>query len=230
MKKAFLALAIVTGLTSFTGSAKADSVTYYNPQSGTVSSFGSVGAATETYGVTFYAPGSSFASLNDFTFNWSGSSTIAYQADVYAWSGTQATGSSLFSHNTSMTGNGNFQAVTTTTGGVTLTSGMQYVAFFTTSDPTSITNQGSAVGAWAFGTASTLLPSGEGGQFVFYNNSTQNLLTTSTWDSIGYSYSWNAAFTANFTTTAVPEPSTNALLGLGALVLVFATRTKRRRA
>ena len=201
-----LPINIVVGLFALTLSARADLVTYYNSQSAAAMPFGSVNSgSTETYGVTFFAPTLS-SKLNDFTFNLEGMGTIKYQADVYAWNGSKATGNALFSQNTSMTGNGTFQSITTHTGGIDLSSGKEYVAFFTTSDPTSIANQGASVGNWQFGLASSALPASQGGQMVWYNNTTQNLLTSHTWDNPGLSYI-NAAFTADFSTTAVPEPS-----------------------
>jgi hypothetical protein len=214
--------------------SNAQSITYNDPLSSYIGSFGSDhSGSTETYGVTFYAPGSSQESLNNFTFDWKGTGTVDYQADVFAWNGTQATGSALFSQNTSMTGNGNLQAVTTQTGGVVLNSGQEYVAFFTTSDPTSIANQGNNPdGGWQFGLSSSNLPNNEGGSFVFYNNLTQGLLTTTQWSYIGNA-SRSAAFTANFTTAtapATPAPPLSACLAFAGVIVLQAYRRHRQSA
>jgi len=199
------------------------SITYNNPLSGAISAFGTVSSgSTATYGVVITAPAGSSDVLNDFTFDWSGSGTIHYQADVFAWNGTGATGSALFSQNNVMTGTGGMTAVTTTaTGGVTLTPGSQYVLCFTTSDPTSISQNGS-VGGWSFGKASAALPAGEGGAFAFMNNTSFSQLTSGSWSTI-----LNAAFTADFNVVATPEPSTLALAGLSGLGMFWQIRRRK---
>ncbi|MGA2245399.1 MAG: MBG domain-containing protein, partial [Verrucomicrobiota bacterium] len=178
----------------------AGTVTYNNPQTGTVGTFGTTtGSGTQTYGVLVAAPSGSIVKLTDFTFYWQGDGTIPYQVAVYAWNGSHATGSAVFSGNYSMTGTGSMQPVTTTIpGGATLTGGETYVLFFTTSDPGSVALSTGA-GSWFFGTADNLLPNDEGGDFVWYNNGTDyGLLFSSTWDNTGDGY--YGALIADFTT------------------------------
>jgi hypothetical protein len=225
MKTSLLKLVCGLALLCAAVPAPAQSVLYDNPQTSVIAPFGSVNSeSTATYGTIFYAPAGGIATLNDFTVYFEGSETVAYQADVYAWNGSEATGPALFSQNSSMTGDGSLQAVTTTTGGVNLTSGSEYVAFFTTSDPGSIAANTVADGDWFFGLASGPLPNGEGGDMVYFNNQTSDQLTTQTWDETGgFIYS---AFQADFNTSPVPEPTTLALAGLSGLGLLLFRRRK----
>jgi hypothetical protein len=208
-------------------------ITYDNASdfNGTVEYWGSY--STATFGESFYAPIAASVSLEDFTFYLSnvtygegGNGTIVYQADVYAWNGSQATGTALFSQNSSVTGNGTFQPVTTITGGVNLTSGAEYIAFFTTSDPASLAANTSFAGAyaWEYVGASTPEPNAGGGEFFLNNNQTLSQLTSTTWDAFG---GGDLAWKADFNTFPVPEPSTFALASLGTVGLFLFRRYRK---
>jgi len=192
-----------------------------------LSDWGTSGS-TATYGETFVAPSAGSVTLNDFTFYLNeideSSTTITYEAAIYAWSGTGvATGSALFSANLSLTGNVDaFDAVTVNTGGLTLTPGDNYVALFTTSDPTSLAQNGTTSAGFGWGWVDSSVANDGGGTFVYYNNQTSSQLTDgSTWDnSSGFGpLAWKADF------TTVPEPATLALISLGVAGL-FVSRRK----
>ena len=183
----------------------AGTITYNNPQAGSIAPFGTdIGGSTQTYGVLVEAPSGGMVKLTDFTLYFSGTGTIPYQADVYAWEGSYATGPDLFSTNTSMTGNGSMQPVTTTIpGGVSLTPGATYALFFTTSDPTSIALS-TGVGGWLCGTAENSLPDGEDGGFIWDNNAANySYLFDVSWDNPG-TRGVNCALIANFNQDPAP--------------------------
>jgi hypothetical protein len=183
---------------------------------------------TQTFGETLAAPFLSRVSLDDFTFyleQTSSLSPISFAAVIYAWSGDRATGSALFSQNLTVTGDGTFQAVTVTTGGVMLSPGASYVALFTTSDPTSIAENGSLSATFRWGQVGASVANDGGGTFVYDNHSTCSQLTDgSTWSGAVNSFG-PLAWKADFSTSAVPEPSTIALVGFGVAGL-FACRRK----
>jgi hypothetical protein len=200
-----------------------------------IDSWGTGGTAT--YGETFVAPSVGSVTLNDFTFYLheldAASSTITYEAAIYAWSGDVATGgtgvatgSALFSVNLSLTGDvDTFDAVTVNTGGVTLTPGANYVALFTTSDPYSLAQNGTTSATFDWGMVNSSVANDGGGTLVWYNNQTSSQLTDGeTWDGSpngvgGGALVWKADF------NAVPEPSTLALISLGVAGL-FVSRRK----
>jgi len=216
------------------GSARAQTTTF--DTSTDTGQFGAWGPGADyTFGQTFVAPGSGTISLNSFTFYLQGegqNTTVYFQADVFAWTGQltgggttgQATGAALFSENTSTYDNGLLNPVTVTTGGLTLTSGQDYVALFTASDPTSIAENGNSDDAFNWGSSydgDTPGPHGAnngGGGFVFYNNQTLADLTDSPWDTAtGQPDYGDLAWQASF--TPVPEPSTLVLGTMGGLAL-----------
>ena len=190
---------LADGMSFSTPCSVTTTATYNNPRTSGINSFGTVSSgSTPTYGTLFVAPNTNATlKLTDFTFYWQGSGTITYQAAVYAWNGSYATGSPVFAQNYSMTGNGSYQAVTTTIpGGAALTPGATYIAFFTTADAYSISQNGS-VGSWSFGSASSLLPNGAGGEFRYHGTSTYSPLTNSAWTT----YSGYSACIFNFSIT-----------------------------
>lgn len=116
------------------GAANAQTIISTVPISGPsmgISAFGE--GQTPTYGQTFIAPAES--TLNDFTFYlniFDGQHT--FQAHVYAWdfANTRITGSALFQSPVITTNSvvDGFEPITINTGGVSLTAGQRYVAFF----------------------------------------------------------------------------------------------------
>jgi len=171
-----------------------------------VSSFGYPNTAT--YGETFTAPGSA---LYDFTVEMKLPSTATFQGYLFAWDGTKATGSALYTSGVkSTTGSGSFEAVTFDVGGVPLTPGANYVFFASTAE-----DNGSGYGQWGLVNGDS-----NGGNFVYLNNGTAaSQWTTTPWTS------WSgqsSALTADFAPT--PEPATLALAGLGGLALLLRKR------
>ena len=187
---------------------------------------------TATYGETFIAPSLSSVALNRFTFfleDESGSGdTVAFQADVYAWDPVNnvATGSALFSENLSLTSTGGLQAIAVNTGAVLLSSGADYVAVFTTSDPISLAANASSQVPFLWSAVDAPQPNDGGGTAVYYNNDVVSQLTDgSPWDGgtgTELSLAWQATF------NEVPEPSTLALVGLGAVAVLFRRKTAQK--
>lgn len=191
---------------------------------------------TSTYGQTFTAPTTNV--LNDFTSylgipstaQSTGSGPIQYQADVYAWDGTKATGSALFTstHTYTLSGSG-YVPVLTSTGGTTLTAGQQYVSFLTTAGLQS--GQPSSTVSWE--TTDYFQSAYAGGQFVYISagNDASKLTTTSWANPIG---GGDLAFNMNFSPHApvspAPEPSSVAVwafVGIGGAGLALKARKRK---
>jgi PEP-CTERM motif len=234
---AILALACSWGATCRAGFTY-DTTSAWNGSDG-VGVWGSVQSGfTATFGETFVAPSVS-TSLTDFTFyvsDFNPGDQVAFTAAVYQWSGsliggepTQgAVGPALFTSAPMLfTDNGNFQAVTIETGGVTLAASGSYVVLLTTSDPSSTASNGSSNGLFEFGLASSSsLPNDGGGGFNFYNNTTSGQIGLGNWDD-GDDYG-DLAYTANFAPLSIPEPGSLTLLVLG-LAAPLARLAWRRR-
>jgi hypothetical protein len=190
-------------------------------------SVGTIGPneAFGSMGQTFTADASLGLFLDDFTFYTDNvlSSTLTYDADVYAWNGTTVTGPALFTSGPfDLAGTGQlgvFVPITITADLATpLTAGKQYIALLT------------IVGVSPTGGAAFLEADGTnpyaGGMFVL-DFSKSTLL--SGWMGIGFD---DLATTINFSdvpvqTSAVPEPASMLLLGTG--LLVAGIRRYRRR-
>ena len=151
----------------------------------TVSVFGNPNTAT--YGQTFIAP--SDGVLQSFTFFVDGAATLQVQAGVNAWSGSLlggngpqgAVGPALFTSSSPFTigdTGGAFQAVTVDTGGVNLTAGQAYVAYFSISGPDAADFSNSS-GTDAFGAISGHGADDGGGGFNFDNNGSDYAALTS---------------------------------------------------
>jgi len=181
---------------------------------------------TATYGQTFIAPG---GNLNSFTFYVNDNldpDFVEFKAYVMAWDvGTQmVTGPILFQSGAlSTTNNGGadgFETFTVNTGGVALTTGNSYAAFFSVSD---LFDGSLGTSNWGIIYPADIYA---GGQFVFYNNGNNfGLLTAGAWDTFGPA---DLAFQMSFgDTQAVPEPATIALFAFGALGLARKRRAKK---
>jgi len=179
------------------------------------SGVGTWGSGTPVFGQTFTVPTDGNSVLTNFTFSVETVDGTDYQAAVYAWDGSEATGSALFSTSTlSLPGSFSFQTVNTDTGNLTLQAGQQYVAFF---------SYVSGAGGPVFGSpASSFASFYDGGDFV----STSGTIT-STWSNTnGFGNHGDLAFNLNF--TPAPEPSTWVLM-LGGLALMTIGRARQIR-
>jgi hypothetical protein len=88
---------------------------------------------TTTYGQTITVP-SGFTQLNKFTFTWQNLSTgsMVVRAEVYAWDGTKATGSSLYEKKRAISFQDSlFHMESFKPNGISVTPGAQYVLFVT---------------------------------------------------------------------------------------------------
>jgi hypothetical protein len=126
-----------------------------------------------------------------------------------------------------LNGNGAFQAVNINTGGVSLTSGNQYVALLTVSDPVDYANSN---GTSVWGRTYTHNGNNGGGGFVFYNNGNNpGALNSNAWDNFADfgDLAWRANFRAG--NNAVPEPGSVAMLiGMSISGLVAVRRRNRK--
>ncbi|MFN6563542.1 MAG: PEP-CTERM sorting domain-containing protein [Nostoc sp. ChiSLP01] len=195
------------------GNAQAQTVIDTTPSwNGTdfISPFGEENTAT--YGQTFTVGSDNV--LNDFTFflnDFDGQSDVVdFAAYVAEWDGFKATGPILYQSAPQSTTNApGFEQFTFNTGGISLTSGKQYVAFLSASNFFDGTPGQATLGATGFQDVYS------GGDFVYYNNGSDfSLLTQNTWDDVGGGFFGDSAFKASFSqaTTSVPEPTT--ILGI----------------
>jgi hypothetical protein len=217
MKKLSLAIAGATCFAlSGVGTAQASTIDTTPTWNGTqfIDAMGEPNTAT--YGQTFTVGSDNV--LNDFTF-WLDDrdpAPVDFAGYLMAWDGVKATGNILYqSGKRSTAGNAGMEPFTFNTGGTSLTSGQQYVAFLSASnffdEIDSLANMGSL--------RSDVYA---GGDFVYFNNSSSfSQLTTTNWDCTGGCFG-DAAFVANFSSgsvQAVPEPSSSlGLLAFGGFV------------
>ena len=182
--------------------------------------------SSETYGQTFTAA----ATQNDllsmtFEIEAMNSSPYNFQAYVFQWTGTDTTGGPLFTSvaTAAPTGTSVFVPVTINTGGLNLTPGQQYVAFFSVNG---LNNGPNGEARWGYlGTASSSGADGySGGNFVFNDNTS----TTFAGGWLNPSFYGDAAandLAFQLAFAPVPEPSTISLACLG--VLALSSRLRR---
>ena len=171
---------------------------------------------TATYGQTFTVTGAE-TSLNSFTFyvdDRTEPDAVNFQAYVYAWDGDSITGDALYASGAMSTtnngGNDGYEPIQVNTGGISLASGNQYIAFLSASN---LFESGNASSTWRAVTDDVYA----GGGFFFFNNGRDFSLLTSPWDA--YLSDWDLVFKMEFSEPSggdpVPEPATMLLMGSG---------------
>jgi hypothetical protein len=184
---------------------------------------------TATYGQTFTAPADNV--LTSFTFYVNDNENpdfLDFAAYVYAWDGLKATGPALFTSGGMSTtdngGAGGFETITVNTGGVTLATGSQYVAFLSASNFFDGI-QGTSI--WGYLNADVYA----GGGFWFSNNGNNfAALTTNNWENFVGGGVNDLAFSMEFSPSQVPvpEPTSLLLFGTGAAGLIVKARRRKK--
>lgn len=217
--------AIVAAVASliFTGLASASQINTSGTYSSSWWPFGE--SNTATYGQTFTVGAD--RKLNSFSLWLDGavSAPVDFAGYLYKWDGYKATGSSLYASSAQKFTGAPYrtpQEFSFTTGGITLETGSQYVAFLSASNFFDGVYSTATMPIAGYG--ADVNP---GGTFVYYNNGSDfSKLTTYSWDkTYGTDDVW---FAASFSPTeSVPEPGTVMLLGGGFLGLaIYGKRRK----
>ena len=207
-------------LTAALGTAQAGTISTL-PSTGNIGFFGAPSSgSTPTYGETFVATAALGLYLSDFTFYFQNNSagTLAYQAQVYRWSGSGVIGSALFSTNATIGPTGtSYVPITTQVNDLALLDQTSYIALFTT-----VNTGGSVGGLRAQNSLDSSYPSGT----FEYNNSATAAGLSGNWNNVGNF--GDLTFTMNFDAapSAVPEPDSLALAGLALLAAAVARRRK----
>jgi hypothetical protein len=149
---------------------------------------------TTTYGQVITVP-AGLTHLNKFTFTWAnaaGSGSMVVRADVYAWDGSKATGSSLFEKKRAISfGDSIFHLETFKPNGITVTPLAQYVLFASIDkDFEKCTND--YILKWGAVDDSVY----SGGTFVYQNNGGDESQWTATpWNTFGIDLAFKAFLT-----------------------------------
>lgn len=185
-----------------------------------ISSFGNPNTAT--YGQTVTVPLGSPGTLTRFSFQIGNcSAAVTARAHIYAFNGSTATGSSLFSSAPFVIPSGSaFNRITVNTGNLTLPGGL-YVFFF------SISQDPGAGGSCRYGSVTNTAYSG--GQFVFQNNGTDtSQWTSTTWSTIASDLAMqsdlNIGAVSRVNVFSVPTLSEWAMIFLGCAFAFLAWR------
>jgi hypothetical protein len=177
--------------------------------------------ATATYGQTVSVGADNV--LNGFTFlmRQDSPAPVRFRAYVMDWNETQlhATGPILYSSgNMQTSGQAGFETFSINTGNLQLTSGNDYVLFF------SVLNNFDGVAdaaAWASRAANVYA----GGRFVYQHVDSFGAITTQPWTVDHEGPGYDLAFRAEF--SRVPEPTSVLLATLGGLGFAVAARRRR---
>lgn len=197
------------------GTATAGTLIDTTPSWNGTDSIGGFGeSATQTYGQTFTVGNDNV--LNDFTF-WLNDEfgPINFAGYVAEWDGSKVSGPILYSSAKQSTTNAaGFEQFTFNTGGLSLESGKQYVAFLSASN-----FMDGSFDYGVMGLTGLFQNTYSGGGFVFFNNDSDfSLLSQQNWDNVSWGIDFgDAAFKASFS-QSVPEPgSVMSLLAFGVL-------------
>jgi hypothetical protein len=193
--------------------------------SGSISAFGAPPFGSSTIGQTFIAPNDNMLTSFGFQMVSDAPASLQFHAYVYAWSGDlqglgKASGTPIFSSDivTYTNSGGLYKPITINTGLTQLIAGDNYVAFLTISNPVDFI---ASTGIAGMGFVNDHGTNNGGGNAVWLNNNNDpSLLTTTLWSN---HYNGDLAFQASFT---VPEPSTYALFGIGAIGMIMVMRRK----
>lgn len=218
IKQSISVAIFASAILGFASGASASVIDTTGGSGGSISPFGSPNTAT--YGQTFTVGSDHF--LNSFSLflnGRQGGSTLDLRGYIASWDGSKAS-SILYTSTTQIMGvSGAGQEFAFNTGALDLQIGSKYVAFLSVSQ----------LAAQA-GSTFTMQGTGNnyaGGDFVYYNNSTNfSSLTTNNWDCQECGFG-DVMFKAAFSPEGngqVPEPGSIALIGLGLMGLVAARR------
>lgn len=176
------------------------------------------GLVTPTYGQSFTAT-ASLKTLQSMTFSMartSGSSTLQFKAYVFPWTGSDISGSALFTSANQATPNSNAQTlVSVNTGNVTLTPGQQYVVFYSVNG---ISNADVGYDWGLLGTSTLEAADGYAGGNLVFNNNTDTAFSGGWQNPFNFGAASNADFAFQLNFAPVPEPTSIIMIGLGAVV------------
>ncbi len=193
----------------FWGTAHSTIISNFAPTGDSITPFGLPN--TGSYGQTFQMGAEN--TLNSFAFKINDKgSAITFDALVFEWNGSEATGAELFRTSGSTSGTDAFAVQTVSTGNLVLNTGTTYIAFL----------QATAIGAAEFMRADAGDTTFPFGGFAFLNNgSNESLWTTGGW------VNGQQDFQFEIEVSAIPLPTSVLLFGTGLLGLVVWRRKSR---